>query len=120
MSTLWKTQPTAKVRFRLPNGIALRARAHARMIKSSSRVDAKNIGIDWNTVYASIELDSDELFGPLIVEHIDMQEEDAEYYLGKVLPGVATALGSIDYAQAMRDAMLLAVSRVLDQRTKAA
>ena len=113
-------QPTATIPFKLPNGIALRAEAHARMVKSSQRIDAKNISIDWDTVYASIELDSDELFGPLIVKHIDMQDQDAGYYLDKVLPGVATALGSIDYAQAMRDAMLLAVSRVLDQRTKAA
>ena len=113
-------QPTATVHLKLPNGIALRAEAHARMIKSSQRIDAKSIGIDWDTVYASIELDSDELFGPLIVKHIDMQDQDAEYYLDKVLPSVATALGSIDYAQTMKDAMFLAVSKVLDQRIKAA
>lgn len=119
MTTLWKTQPTATVQFKLPNGIALKAKAYARMIKSSSRVDAKNIGIDWGTIYAYIQLDSEE-HGPTIVREIDMQEEDAEYYLDKVLPSVATALGSIDYAQTLEDAMFLAVSKVLDQRIKAA
>jgi hypothetical protein len=118
MTTL--VQPTATIAFKLPNGIALRAEAHARMIKSSQRVDAKSIAIDWGTIYASIKLDSEEWFGPLIVKHIDMQDADAEYYLDKVLPSVATALGSIDYAQTMEDAMFLAVSKVLDQRAKAA
>jgi hypothetical protein len=117
MTTL--VQPTATIAFKLPNGIALRAEAHARMIKNSNRIDAKSIGIDWGTIYAYVQLDSEE-FGPLIVKHIDMQDADAEYYLDKVLPSVATALGSIDYAQTLEDAMFLAVSKVLDQRIKAA
>lgn len=108
-------QPTAIVQFRLPNGMALKAVAYTRMIKSSHRIDSKNIGIDWDTVYACIRLDS-EKYGPIIIKDIDMKDEDAEHYLDPNLRAVATALGSIDYVQNMKDAMSLAVSKVDNQK----
>ena len=104
-------QPVVSVPFKLSNGVSLKATAHARMIKSSHRVDAKSIGIDWNAIYVGISLDSGE-YGPRIVDYMDICAEDAEYYLNEKLVRISSALGSADHFQAMQNAVFLALHNV--------
>lgn len=104
-------QPVVSIPFKLSNGVSLKATAHVRMIKNSHRVDAKTIGIDWNTVYVGISLDSGE-YGPRIVDYMDICAEDAEYYLNEKLVSVSAAFGSAEHFHAMQNAVFLALHNV--------
>lgn len=104
-------QPVVSVPFKLPNGVSLKATAHARMIKSSHRVDAKPIGIDWDTIYVGISLD-DGKYGRMLVDSIDMCSEDAEDYMNENLVRISSALGSAEHFHTMQNAVFLALHNV--------
>lgn len=104
-------QPVVSIPFKLSNGVSLKATAYARMIKSSHRVDAKSIGIDWNTVCVGISLDDGE-YGRRLVDYIDMCSEDAEDHMNEKLIRVSSALGSAEHFHTMQNAVFLALHNV--------
>lgn len=103
--------------FQLDNGVRLKVQGHARCIFSSSRIDAKIIGIDWDTIYTGLWLDiplSSTSLGfirPLIEACLD--DEDAESHLDEQIAELVTILGSPGSAEKIKKAFLLVREKVL-------
>ena len=109
-------QPEATVHFTLANGVKLRVDAHARLIRNSDRVDAKIIGIDWETITTNLCLDiqsNGSIPGYIELLSACLDDHDSLSYLDEESALVAVALGSIDYAETIKNAIFHARGKVL-------
>ena len=100
--------------FTLPNGVLLRVDAHARPIKNSDRINAKVIGIDWETITTTLHLNAPGQFHHLLSACLD--DEDASHRLDEDALLVAHALGSTEYAEPIKNAVFHARAKVLALR----
>lgn len=109
-------RPEATVHFTLANGVKLRIDAHARLIRNSDRIDAKIIGIDWETITTNLCLDAEPNGSiPCYIELLSacLDDHDALTYLDEEAALVAVALGSIDYAETIKNAIFHARGKVM-------
>jgi hypothetical protein len=106
-------QPTATVSFRLPNGVKLRVEAYARAVKSSDRIDARTIAIDWDSISTTLCLDVDAYISLI---NLWLDDEDAISYLDEEALAVAVSLGSPDYAETIKNAFYHARAKILEQK----
>lgn len=112
-------RPEVKLVFQLDNGVRLALSGHARCILSSNRVDARIIGIDWDTIFTNLFLDIP--FGstslgyirPLIDVCLDDEDES---HLDEQIAELVTILGSPGSAEKIKKAFLLVREKVLAKR----
>jgi hypothetical protein len=111
------TQPETLVRFSLPNGVRLIVRAYARAIHNSSRIDSPIREIDWGSINTSLhlEIDADRwtIGDAEIIRSTDLDEEDALEWFEEDALRVATALGSAEYAETIKNAFFEARAKIL-------
>lgn len=103
-------RPESTVRFELSNGVKIRVDAYARLIRNSDRIDAKIIGIDWDTITTNVCLD---LPGNVELLTACLDDHDALYYMEQDAMFVAVALGSEYHAETIKNAVYQARANVL-------
>jgi hypothetical protein len=109
------------MRFQLDNGVKLLMHGYARCIRSSNRIDARIISIDWKTIYTSLSLDIPQESSLQHVQliHACLDDDDAESYLDEQVQELAAVLGSPGSAEKIKQAFLTAREKVLTKKREA-